>query len=85
MNGATVNFTSLCSADADEFFWDFGDGSVSTEKDPKHTYLANGNYTVSLFANNNCGQQSKSKTVLMSTVKTSDLALNKIVTLSKSK
>lgn len=32
ISGPTVNFSSLCSADANDFFWDFGDGAVSEEK-----------------------------------------------------
>lgn len=79
INGPTVDFSSLCSADAEEFFWDFGDGTISEEKNPKHTYTTNGNYTVTLFANNDCGQQSRSKSVLMSTVKSNELALNKMI------
>lgn len=47
------------SQNADYYEWDFGDGSVSTEKDPTHTYKATGNYTVTLKAyekkHNNCG------------------------------
>ncbi len=27
-------------------FWDFGDGTTSTDEDPKHVYLQSGNYTV---------------------------------------
>lgn len=79
INGPTVKFTNQSSSDAKEFFWDFGDGTVSEEKNPSHTYNANGNYTVTLFANNDCGQQSKSRNVLMSTVKTSDLSINKFI------
>lgn len=30
------------------YAWDFGDGSVSTEENPVHTYAASGDYTVSL-------------------------------------
>jgi PKD repeat protein len=35
---------------ADSYFWDFGDGSSSTEKDPVHSYLSEGDYLVSLTA-----------------------------------
>lgn len=35
--------------------WNFGDGTTSTEKDPKHTYTANGSYTVTLVAVNASG------------------------------
>ena len=29
-----VDFVNLSEMDATEFFWDFGDGQFSTEKDP---------------------------------------------------
>jgi FOG: PKD repeat len=35
--------------------WDFGDGAASTEKAPRHTYTANGSYTVTLVAMNESG------------------------------
>ncbi|HMN05626.1 MAG TPA: PKD domain-containing protein [Flavobacteriales bacterium] len=35
---------------ADQYFWDFGDGSASTEETPVHTWALPGNYTVSLTA-----------------------------------
>lgn len=38
--------------------WDFGDGTVSAEQHPKHTYQATGNYTVSLIAKTENGCQS---------------------------
>jgi hypothetical protein len=40
------------SANAESYTWDFGDGHVSTERDPAHHYGANGNYQVSLTASN---------------------------------
>ena len=51
-----VDFVNLSEMDATEFFWDFGDGQFSTEKDPVHYYTEPGIYTVSLTANNsfNC-------------------------------
>jgi hypothetical protein len=33
---------------ADQYFWDFGDGSTSTEQSPAHHYAALGNYVVTL-------------------------------------
>ncbi len=36
------------SPDADRFEWDFGDGSKSKEKNPKHLYTKSGIYQVSL-------------------------------------
>lgn len=36
------------SANGNSFFWDFGDGSTSTEVNPVHYYAGPGNYTVTL-------------------------------------
>ena len=47
-----VDFVNLSEMDATEFFWDFGDGQFSAEKDPIHYYTEPGIYTVSLTANN---------------------------------
>ena len=38
------------SVDATNFLWDFGDGNISTEKEPVHTYYSTGDYTVKLTA-----------------------------------
>jgi len=35
------------------YFWEFGDGKYSLEKDPKHVYAKNGEYEVKLWATNN--------------------------------
>ena len=44
---ASVNFADL-SQNAQSWFWDFGDGKISTEKDPAHSFEQAGSYTVSL-------------------------------------
>lgn len=53
-NGA-VNFnnTSTGTGTAVTYAWNFGDGNTSTSASPSHTYAANGNYTVTLTADNN--------------------------------
>ena len=43
-----VSFTDLSTGNITSWFWDFGDGSVSTDQDPTHTYRMPGVYTVSL-------------------------------------
>lgn len=57
----SVQFTNN-SINATNFFWDFGDGNVSTQVNPIHTYSDYGVYTVSLNVNNEeCGIISKVK------------------------
>lgn len=47
-----VYFTDL-SAPADEWLWDFGDGSTSILQDPIHNYSDTGYFTIQLIAYNN--------------------------------
>jgi len=44
-----VQFTDL-SQGATDWYWQFGDGDTSDLQNPTHTYLADGDYTVSLVA-----------------------------------
>lgn len=41
------------------YFWEFGDGSTSTEQNPTHSYTGNGRYTVSLTVKNKYGTDKK--------------------------
>jgi PKD repeat protein len=44
------------------YFWEFGDGSYSFEKEPVHTYKDTGDYEVRLFATNNYDDGKKPNT-----------------------
>ncbi|MCF8370155.1 MAG: PKD domain-containing protein [Bacteroidales bacterium] len=48
----SIQFTDLTSAYPDNWLWDFGDGTYSTQQNPIHTYLVNGSFDVSLIASN---------------------------------
>src|SRR5690606_13223067 len=51
-----VSFTNLSEySNPDTYLWDFGDGNLSTEENPTHTYRENGVYTVTLQASNILG------------------------------
>ncbi len=50
------------------YFWDFGDGSTSSQSDPIHDFLEDGVYTVTLTGYNNCGEQSQSQTIEIATL-----------------
>lgn len=52
--GLTVFFENTSSGTG-TYFWVFGDGDGSTEIDPTHTYATEGNYSVTLIVENDCG------------------------------
>ena len=53
-NTSLQGYNQNCNTN-EGYFWDFGDGTTSTLRDPTHTYTALGTYTVSLYAQNFCG------------------------------
>ncbi len=56
---STINFTDA-SYKATSWEWDFGDGGVSTEENPSHTYKRSGVYNVTLTINGGADTQTKS-------------------------
>jgi hypothetical protein len=55
----TIKFSN-CSENSNYYFWDFGDGSTSTEVNPKHVYNSAGLFTVKLIASS----ESKSDSII---------------------
>lgn len=49
--GLSISVTNT-SIGADRFYWTFGDGEVSNNESPTHTYSLSGNYMVTLRASN---------------------------------
>lgn len=47
--GDSLQFTDMTTAGISSYSWDFGDGSTSILKDPKHPYKDTGSYTVTLL------------------------------------
>jgi len=45
-----VSFSN--SSASDSSFWDFGDGNISTSKNPSHSYSTSGNFIVTLISGN---------------------------------
>ena len=62
IDGLTVSFVNA-SVNGVTFEWDFGDGNTSADRDPTHTYEADGTYTVTLTATNGDESDTASKTV----------------------
>ncbi|MRR58855.1 MAG: PKD domain-containing protein, partial [Deltaproteobacteria bacterium] len=57
-----VDFTDT-STGATSWLWNFGDGSISAARNTKHTYTANGTYTVTLTVTGACGSSTKTGTI----------------------
>lgn len=66
-NALVTTFTNT-SANATSYLWDFGDNTSSTEKDPVHTYAAEGTYTVKLRSTGPCRFGEKTLTITVNTV-----------------
>lgn len=59
----SVSFVDASTQVPQSWSWDFGDGTVSTEQNPTHTYAASGTYSVTLIATNVIGSDSFSQSV----------------------
>ncbi len=68
---AIFNNTSI---DGDSFFWDFGDGTFSTDESPIHTYANDGIYSVSMTVSNPCGSDTFIENVEVATLPTADFS-----------
>jgi ASPIC/UnbV protein/PKD domain-containing protein/VCBS repeat protein/type IX secretion system substrate protein len=57
-DGYDVTFTDISTGIPDDWLWDFGDGTSSTDQNPMHTYLDEGPYTITLTISNDCETES---------------------------
>lgn len=48
----------------DNFVWNFGDGTTSTDSNPTHTYVEPGEYTVQLIGYGPCGNDTLTQTLV---------------------
>ncbi|MBI5916474.1 MAG: choice-of-anchor B family protein, partial [Bacteroidetes bacterium] len=55
INGPEAQFSNTSTGSGVTYTWDFGDGGISGEQNPLHTFAAPGTYNVYLTINNNCG------------------------------
>ena len=56
-----VTFTNTSTGTIDTYSWDFGDGEVSSDTNPVHTYSADGAYTVTLTVVASGGSDTETK------------------------
>ncbi len=76
-NGLQVQFNNQ-SQNAQQYFWDFGDGNFSTIAQPQHQYAASGTFTVTLLAAGFCGTDLSSQTITVGSTGLSELALPEV-------
>lgn len=75
-----VTFNSIDNLDS--YSWDFGDGNTSTDSNPTHTYLANGDYMVSLTVTK-CGEtNTQTQSVLIDNLSTPEFNMVQSISLS---
>lgn len=67
INGNTVNFVNT-SLGANNFHWDFDDGSTSNSSNPTHTFIPPLNYLVCLIAQNDTSTCTDESCYLISTI-----------------
>ncbi len=60
-----VTFTNN-STNALQYSWDFGDGTISDQKDPVHVYTGVGTYTVTLTVFDGCRESTMEQQILVS-------------------
>lgn len=61
----------------DSFVWDFGDGSTSTEKEPEHTFTAEGTYTVKFSSKSNGADEiTGSKSITINSLPKTDFSID---------
>lgn len=65
----TVAFTDLSTGSPTAFEWDFGNGNTSVIKSPSATYTNPGTYTISLKASNASGNNTITRTALITVFK----------------
>lgn len=74
-----VNFTAITNNDIDSYYWDFGDGKNSSEKNPVHIYDNAGLYTVILVVDGVNGIGVEKKVDYIAVTKTADDPVNECI------
>lgn len=63
-----VTFTNQSTNNPTSYFWSFGDGNSSNEVSPSHTYTQTGSYTATLIAFNDCGSDTTSQQIQITSI-----------------
>ncbi|MGD9937898.1 MAG: PKD domain-containing protein [Methanoregulaceae archaeon] len=66
-----VQFTDTSSGSPREWRWTFGDGSISTEQNPRHVFRRAGTYSISLRVSNAAGASTRTATRSVTVIESS--------------
>jgi len=58
---ANIAFSSITTGLITQYYWNFGDGTASTEPNPTHVYISTGHFDVTLTLSNSGGSDSMTK------------------------
>jgi hypothetical protein len=72
----SVQFTDISAGGPDSWNWDLGDGNVSSEQNPIHSYQNGGKYTVTLVARDPLGGVSTMTKIMYVTVYSVEVTAN---------
>jgi hypothetical protein len=68
LHPSAFTFTDLSSYQPENWLWDFGDGNMSTDTCPVHTYTSAGMYKVCLTVSNQYGIDSLCRTIIIGVI-----------------
>ncbi len=77
--GESIQFNNI-SIQAEAYHWDLGDGSISEEENPTHTYGQPGEYVITLIASNANEADTTSANVIVSSPPNPDLGEDQSIT-----
>jgi PKD repeat protein len=60
-----IHFADSSTNGPTSWFWDFGDGANSSERNPNHAYASPGSYTIRMTATNAGGSGSTTRTIIV--------------------
>ena len=66
----SISFNSTSTTSGGNYFWNFGDGKTSSDRNPTNIYQSSGSYNVTLIGNKNGCTDTVTKTIDLSETKT---------------
>ncbi len=75
VNGSEVSFQNL-SSNGETYYWDFGDLTFGLGLNPSHNYSFNGEYTVMLVTQNDCGTDTIFQQIMVAAAPTAKFSFN---------